>query len=136
VQGSDFLRWRDATEDCVAERRGGEVHNQGTYVRQAQHHSELQWQRHVERQFRFADANRELGTVPSRDSVTYYSGAFGEGTIFKMKGSIFTLLHNFNCASDGCYPVGASIEDTKGNLYGTAFYSGSLRVGTVWKLTP
>jgi uncharacterized repeat protein (TIGR03803 family) len=68
--------------------------------------------------------------------VTYYSGAFGQGTIFEVKGSTFTLLHSFNCASDGCYPVGALIEDTKGSLYGTAFYSGPLGVGTVWKLTP
>ena len=68
--------------------------------------------------------------------VTYYSGAFGQGTIFKIKGSTFTLLHSFNCPSDGCYPVGALIEDAKGNLYGTAYYGGPLGVGTLWKLIP
>lgn len=67
--------------------------------------------------------------------VTYYSGAFGQGTIFKIKGT-FTLLHSFNCPSDGCYPVGVLIEDTKGNLYGTAYYGGPLGVGTLWKLIP
>jgi uncharacterized repeat protein (TIGR03803 family) len=68
--------------------------------------------------------------------VTYYSGAFGQGTIFKVKGSTFTLPHSFNCGSDGCYPVGALMEDTKGNLYGTAFNGGPLGSGTVWKLIP
>jgi uncharacterized repeat protein (TIGR03803 family) len=68
--------------------------------------------------------------------VTYYSGAFGQGTVFKVKGSTFTLLYSFNCASDGCYPVGALVEDKAGNLYGTGNVGGPLGDGTVWKLTP
>ena len=68
--------------------------------------------------------------------VTYYSGAFGQGTVFDVKGSTFTLLHSFNCASDGCYPVGALIEDRSGNLYGTGNVGGPLGFGTVWKLIP
>jgi uncharacterized repeat protein (TIGR03803 family) len=68
--------------------------------------------------------------------VTYYGGSSGEGTVFKVKGSTFTLLHSFNCASDGCYPVGALIEDKSGNLYGTGNVGGPLGVGTVWKITP
>jgi uncharacterized repeat protein (TIGR03803 family) len=68
--------------------------------------------------------------------VTYYSGSFGQGTVFKLKGKAFTLLHSFNCPSDGCYPVGALIEDKNGNLYGTGDVGGPLGVGTVWKITP
>jgi len=68
--------------------------------------------------------------------VTYYSGAFGQGTVFEVTANNYTLLHSFNCSSDGCYPVGALIEDKKGNLYGTAFYGGPLGTGTVWKLIP
>lgn len=66
--------------------------------------------------------------------VTYYSGAFGQGTVFDVKGITFTLLHSFNCASDGCYPVGALVEDKSGNLYGTGNVGGPLGSGTVWKL--
>jgi uncharacterized repeat protein (TIGR03803 family) len=68
--------------------------------------------------------------------VTYYSGAFGQGTVFKVRGTTFTLLHSFNCASDGCYPVGALVEDKTGNLYGTGNVGGAYGTGTVWKLTP
>jgi uncharacterized repeat protein (TIGR03803 family) len=68
--------------------------------------------------------------------VTYYSGYFGQGTVFKVKGKAFTLLHSFNCPSDGCYPVGALIEDKSGNLYGTGNVGGAYGAGTVWKLIP
>lgn len=72
----------------------------------------------------------------SFDGVTYYGGLSGQGTVFRVKGSTFTLLHSFNCASDGCYPVGALVEDKSGNLYGTGNVGGSLGSGTVWKLIP
>jgi uncharacterized repeat protein (TIGR03803 family) len=68
--------------------------------------------------------------------VTYYSGAFGQGTVFNVKSGIFTLLHSFNCASDGCYPVGALTEDRSGNLYGTGNVGGPLGFGTTWKFIP
>jgi uncharacterized repeat protein (TIGR03803 family) len=68
--------------------------------------------------------------------VTYYSGLYGKGTVFKVKGSTFTLLHSFNCPSDGCYPVGALIEDKNGYLYGTGNVGGSVGSGTAWKLIP
>jgi uncharacterized repeat protein (TIGR03803 family) len=68
--------------------------------------------------------------------VTYYSGVFGQGTVFNVKGSSFALLHSFNCESDGCYPVGALVEDKSGNLYGTGNVGGALGIGTVWKLIP
>jgi uncharacterized repeat protein (TIGR03803 family) len=68
--------------------------------------------------------------------VTYSGGASGQGTVFKLKGRVFTLLHSFNCASDGCDPVGAMVEDKNGNLYGTGSSGGQFGFGTTWKLIP
>jgi uncharacterized repeat protein (TIGR03803 family) len=67
-----------------------------------------------------------------------YGGAFGEGVTFELsKSGTMTVLHSFNCPSDGCYPIGGVTQDTKGNLYGAAHYGGSSGAyGTVWQLTP
>ena len=61
----------------------------------------------------------------------------GCGTVFKLSGSgKETVLHSFD-ESDGAFPIGGLVIDTKASLYGTAGrggYSGGW--GTVWKLTP
>jgi uncharacterized repeat protein (TIGR03803 family) len=88
-----------------------------------------------------ADGSYPLGGL-ARDSkgtlygVTYYGGAYGQGTVFKVKGRTFTLLHSFNCPLDGCYPVGALIEDKSGNLFGTGNVGGAYGSGTIWKVVP
>jgi uncharacterized repeat protein (TIGR03803 family) len=69
--------------------------------------------------------------------VTCYGGSAAEGSVFMVKGGTFTLLHSFNCGSDGgCNPVGALIRDKDGNLYGSSNTGGPLGFGTIWKLTP
>ena len=71
--------------------------------------------------------------------TTYGNAASNFGTVFKVtKGGKETTLYSFcsrkHC-SDGAYPYGVLIRDSKGNLYGTAEEGGS-GYGTVWKLTP
>jgi uncharacterized repeat protein (TIGR03803 family) len=58
----------------------------------------------------------------------------GCGTVYKLdKKDVLTVLHSFT-ESDGVNPLGGPIQDSKGNLYGTAVYGGSGGGGTVWKL--
>jgi len=69
--------------------------------------------------------------------TTYYGGAAGLGTLFKMdsRGTI-TTLHSFSaCASDGCYPASALVEGADGALYGTTYYGGSAVIGNVFKIS-
>jgi uncharacterized repeat protein (TIGR03803 family) len=61
--------------------------------------------------------------------TTYWAGANGGGTVFKItpEGKL-TTLYSFcaqaSCA-DGAQPLGRLIQGTDGNLYGTTFYGGS-----------
>ena len=62
--------------------------------------------------------------------TTYVGGEPGNGTVFKMSpGGTETVIHNFNCNSDGCYPESGVTLDKKGNLYGTAAGGGSTACG-------
>ena len=64
------------------------------------------------------------------------SGCFGTGcgVVYKLsKAGRLTLLHDFT-GSEGAFPVGGLIRDSKGNVYGTAFLGGSPDWGTVWKI--
>lgn len=47
----------------------------------------------------------------------------------------FTVLHSFQ-STDGSSPESGVIEDSSGNLYGTALEGGAYLGGTVFKLTP
>jgi len=87
-------------------------------------------------------AGNLYGTKPS-------DGAYGYGSVFKLSpsngGWTYTSLHDF-CAggwpcSDGAMPWSTVVFDSKGNLYGTAYYGGAnCRVGdgcgVVWEITP
>jgi len=71
--------------------------------------------------------------------TTFYGGAQGAGTVFKISASgTLTTLHSF-CAqsecSDGYYPTGALIQATDGDFYGTTEAGGAQGYGTVYKLT-
>ncbi|MGA8491482.1 MAG: choice-of-anchor tandem repeat GloVer-containing protein [Terriglobales bacterium] len=76
--------------------------------------------------------------------TTYYGGAFGVGTVFKLsKTGKETVLHSFTCGADGCNPPAGVIQDAKGHLYGTAEYGGDSSCGgensgcgVVFELTP
>jgi len=74
--------------------------------------------------------------------ATYFGNPNNTGTIFKLdKNGNESILYSFTGDdgqgnSDGAGPAGRLLLDTKGDLYGTAFYGGHDDVGTVFKITP
>jgi len=64
-----------------------------------------------------------------------YGGAYAVGMVFKVdrKGRE-SVLYNFTGGADGGYPQGGVIQDSVGNLYGTASGGGSTGQGVVFKL--
>jgi uncharacterized repeat protein (TIGR03803 family) len=46
------------------------------------------------------------------------------------------VLYSFGSGSDGAFPFGSMIFDSKGELYGTTAYGGSSGGGTVFQLSP
>jgi uncharacterized repeat protein (TIGR03803 family) len=65
--------------------------------------------------------------------VAQFGGTGECGTLFEYSaGGAFSVLHNFNCGSDGSHPTG-SILEYKGNLYGTAQDDGASGYGSVWQ---
>jgi uncharacterized repeat protein (TIGR03803 family) len=79
---------------------------------------------------------------PVRDSAgnfygtTYSYGAYGCGTIFKIRpnGDIVTLHHFDNL--HGAQPTGGLTAGTDGNYYGTTQTGGAFNAGTIFKITP
>jgi len=72
--------------------------------------------------------------------TTYWGGAYGYGTIFKIaRSGELTTLYNFcaqsNCP-DGAGPVAGLVLGTDGNFYGTTSYGGTHDSGTVFKIAP
>ena len=92
---------------------------------------------------RFTGANGDdgdPGAVVLRDAEgTLFgttTGAFFPGTLFKIdKKGKYAVLHNFDI-NDGSGPLGHLIEDSAGNLYGTASNGGAIapRRGLVFKI--
>ena len=75
--------------------------------------------------------------------TTSYSGATGQGTVFKLDtAGTMTVLHSFAGELDGANPYAGLIMDASGNLYGTTSNGGNgtqchaTGCGTVFKLTP
>jgi uncharacterized repeat protein (TIGR03803 family) len=74
--------------------------------------------------------------------TTFYGGASGYGTVFKLdQAGKLTVLHSFNDSPDGAHPIAGLILDKAGNLYGTTSDGGDLNCGfsgcgTVFKITP
>lgn len=64
------------------------------------------------------------------------SGANVDGGVFKITPhGNFTVLHSFD-GTDGQNPMGAIIQATDGNFYGTTREGGSSSDGVVYKMTP
>ena len=69
--------------------------------------------------------------------TTYFGGASNAGVVFKLAPNRQeTVLHSFDYANDGGYPVAPLIRDAAGNFYGTATAGGASNHGTVFKLIP
>jgi uncharacterized repeat protein (TIGR03803 family) len=64
-------------------------------------------------------------------------GAYGQGVIFQLStdGSVYKDIHDFS-GSDGSGPRAALIQDSNGNLWGTAVAGGANNDGVIFKLTP
>lgn len=48
----------------------------------------------------------------------------------------FATLYTFTGGADGGHPYASLVRDSKGNLYGTTYYSGKFSAGVVFKLPP
>lgn len=80
--------------------------------------------------------------------TTFYGGAFGGGTVFKLDPATGTetVLYSFAGGSDGQGPLGGLLMDSAGNLFGTTLHGGGspfsscaangyVGCGTVFELT-
>ena len=88
------------------------------------------------------DGTQPAGIIQAVDGdfygTTYYGGANGHGTVFKItpRGQL-TTLYRF-CAQgdmcpDGFNPAAGLVQATDGNLYGTTLHGGAnLNSGTVF----
>ncbi len=88
-------------------------------------------------------ANPYAGLIQGSDGNLYgttgYGGASGQGTIFKITpAGELTTLYSF-CAQNGCTdganPTAPLVEDTNGELYGTAFEGGTAGFGVVFRIS-
>jgi uncharacterized repeat protein (TIGR03803 family) len=69
--------------------------------------------------------------------TTYFGGANGFGTVFKVTPSgTETVLYSFGGGSDGANPYADVIQGSDGNFYGTTYNGGAGGRGTVFKITP
>src|ERR1039458_9150522 len=73
--------------------------------------------------------------------TTGFGGTYRRGPVFELTpaggGSwTETVLYSFGNGTDGVTPYAGLIFDAVGNLYGTTFFGGTYRNGTVFELTP
>lgn len=64
-----------------------------------------------------------------------YGGTSGCGTFFSLTPEgTFTLLHTFNCITEGKYPIAGLVQTADGNFYGTTSAGGKSKLskGTVF----
>src|ERR1035438_8758338 len=72
--------------------------------------------------------------------TTNGGGTNGLGTVFKITpGGTLTTLYSF-CSQSGCtdgaVPDAGLVQAANGNFYGTTYYGGTNKRGTVFKITP
>jgi uncharacterized repeat protein (TIGR03803 family) len=83
-----------------------------------------------------------FGPAGSLYGTTYLGGASGSGTVFKLSPTTSgpwteTVLHSFaGFPADGEWPHGTLLQDSSGNLFGTAFFGGTSFGGVVFEVTP
>jgi uncharacterized repeat protein (TIGR03803 family) len=72
--------------------------------------------------------------------TTVTGGAYGDGAIFEVTpAGVLSTVYSF-CSQAGCtdgdLPFAGLVEDSDGNLYGTAFSQGAKFAGTIFKFVP
>lgn len=80
-----------------------------------------------------------VGRLLIRSGVIYGTtrdGGNGFGTVFKITGTTFAVLHRFTGGAGGAKPLAGLVADTAGNLYGTTSEGGTANRGTVFRITP
>jgi uncharacterized repeat protein (TIGR03803 family) len=89
-------------------------------------------------EYPYVYAKLVLGGKGNLYGTTYYGGANGYGTVFKLTpNGIETVLHSFAYdGTDGTYPTVGLIRDKRGNLYGTTASGGPNDYGTVFEVNP
>jgi uncharacterized repeat protein (TIGR03803 family) len=89
-----------------------------------------------------SDGEYPIGGLVQDKSGNFYGttkggGANGCGTVFELSTTgTETVLHSFDCSTDGGYPYAGLIIDAAGNLYGTTTSGGPSGAGTVFEITP
>ena len=71
--------------------------------------------------------------------TTGLGGAFGQGVIFEVTpAGVEQVLYSFTGGADGGTPWGRLLRDSQGNLFGTTYADGALKLsfGVVFKLAP
>ncbi|HTT82406.1 MAG TPA: choice-of-anchor tandem repeat GloVer-containing protein [Rhizomicrobium sp.] len=69
--------------------------------------------------------------------TTFVGGANGAGAVFKLTpGGTESVLYAFTGGTDGQFLQAGVIEDSAGNLYGTALLGGAYDHGDVYRLAP
>lgn len=86
-------------------------------------------------------ANPAAGLILASDGdfygTTTAGGASGDGTVFQMTpAGTVSLLHSFTGSSDGRMPMGALVQASDGNLYGTCYSGGANGQGTAFRISP
>lgn len=90
-------------------------------------------------------ANPYAGVIFGPDGAlygtTYYGGAYGDGTVFRVTltppaGGAETVVHSFQNSPDGANPYGGLILGRDSALYGTTYDGGGVGAGTVFKIGP
>lgn len=69
--------------------------------------------------------------------TTLSGGTYNNGVVFKLSpDGTETVLHHFTGGADGATPFAGLIQDSAGNLYGTATNGGASGAGTVFEISP
>jgi uncharacterized repeat protein (TIGR03803 family) len=69
--------------------------------------------------------------------TTLSGGTYNNGVVFKLSpDGTETVLHHFTGGADGATPFADLIQDSAGNLYGTATNGGASGSGTVFEISP
>jgi uncharacterized repeat protein (TIGR03803 family) len=85
--------------------------------------------------------NFAAGLVAATDGnlygVTQNGGATNGGTLFMSSrtSSVFNVVHNLDCNTDGCNNWVPLAQRTDGTLYGVSMQGGTFNNGTIYKLT-